>query len=125
MIKHKRFTLSKALVVLGTTTCAYVLSLVFELTATWRDGVVFTAVVFATVVAVLRPAWRRGAFWKALAVMFAGHVIVLFLVLQELSPRRFGLVSFILFGGIEAVLIGGILWKEMTQAGETGLKVAK
>ena len=113
--RHKRFTLSEGIIVLGTTACAYILSLVFELTATWRDGVVYTAMVFATVIAVLRPAWRRGTFWKGLAVIFTGHMIVLFLVLQELSPRRFGLISFVLFGGLEAVFIGGILWKEMTQ----------
>lgn len=71
--------------------------------------------VFAAVIAVLRPAWRRGTFWKGLAVIFTGHMIVLFLVLQELSPRRFGVVSFVLFGGLEALFIGGMLWKEMTQ----------
>lgn len=116
MIKHKRFTFSAGIIVFGTTMFAYILSLVFELATTWRDGVVYTAMVFATVIAVLRPAWRRGTFWRGLAVMFIGHMIVLFLLLQELSPRRFGLVSFVLFGSLEAVFIGGMLWREMTQS---------
>jgi len=79
----------------------------------WRDGLVYTVLVFATVIAVLRPAWKRGAFWKGLAVMFIGHTVILLLLLKELSPRRFGLVEFVVVGCVEAVFIAGMLWKEM------------
>ena len=67
--------------VFGATACAYAFSVVFGLTAMWQDGLVYTVLVFATVIAVLRPAWKRGAFWKGVAVMFIGHVVILFLLL--------------------------------------------
>jgi hypothetical protein len=113
MIGHKRFTVLEGAIVFGATACAYGFSVVFGLTAMWRDGLVYTVLVFATVIAVLRPAWKRGAFWKGLAVMFTGHTVILLLLLKELSPRRFGLVEFVAVGCVEAVFIGGMLWKEM------------
>jgi|SRR5215469_2200548 len=113
MIGHKRFTLLEGVIVFGATACAYAFSVVFGLTAMWQDGLVYTVLVFATVIAVLRPAWKRGAFWKGVAVIFTGHMVILFLLLKELSPRRFGLVPFVVAGSVEAVFIGGMLWKEM------------
>ena len=111
MIRHKR--LLEGVIVFGSTACAYAFSVVFGLTAMWEDALVYTVLVFATVIAVLRPAWKHGAFWKGLAVMFTGHTVILLLLLKELSPRRFGLVEFVVAGCVEAVFIGGMLWKEM------------
>ena len=77
MGQKKRSRLLEGVIVLGATACAYVFSVVLGLTAPRQDAVVSTAMVFAIVIAVLRPAWVRGAFWKGLAVMFSAHIVIL------------------------------------------------
>ena len=51
--------------------------------------------------------------------LFVGHVIALFVLLQELPNRRFGLLMF-LAGAVEGVFILGMLWREMVPSKNSG-----
>ncbi len=115
MIGQKKSAILEWVVLLGLTASAIAASEVIGLNHLWKDGVVFTVVVFAVVITVLRPAWGRKSFWSSLALIFAGHTIVLLVVLQALPPRRFGIPKLLLvpLGSIESVFIGGMLWKRM------------
>jgi hypothetical protein len=62
----------------------------------WEDGVVYTVVVFATVISVQRPAWRRTSFWTSLALILGAHTLILFSLLQMLTPNRFGMPKLLL-----------------------------
>jgi hypothetical protein len=113
MTEQKKSTILEWVVLLGLTASAIAASEVIGLNQLWKDGVVFTVVVFAVVITGLRPAWGRKSFWSSLVLIFAGHTIVLLVVLQALPPRRFGIPKLLLvpIGGIESVFIAGILWK--------------
>ena len=115
MTEQKKSAILEWVVLLGLTASAIAASEVIGLNQLWKDGVVFTVVVFAVVITVLRPAWGRKSFWSSLALIFAGHTIVLLVVLQALPPRRFGIPKLLLvpLGSIESVFIGGMLWKRM------------
>jgi hypothetical protein len=115
MIGQKKSSILEWVILLGLTACAIAASEVIGLNQLWKDGVVYTVVVFAVVITGLRPAWGRKSFWSSLALIFAGHTIVLLMVLQALPPRRFGIPKLLLvpIGGIESVFIGGMLWKRM------------
>jgi len=115
MTEQKKSTILEWVVLLGLTASAIAASEVIGLNQLWKDGVVFTVVVFAVVITGLRPAWGRKSFWSSLVLIFAGHTIVLLVVLQALPPRRFGIPKLLLvpIGGIESVFIAGILWKRM------------
>jgi hypothetical protein len=115
MIGQKKSPVLEWVILLGLTACAIAASEVIGLNQLWKDGVIFTVVVFAVVITGLRPAWGRKSFWSSLALIFAGHVILLTAVLQALPPRRFGIPKLLLIpvGAIEGVLILGMLWKRM------------
>ncbi len=115
MIGQKKSAILEWVILLGLTACAIAASEVIGLNQLWKDAVVFTIVVFAAVITGLRPAWGRKSFWSNLALIFAGHTIVLLVMLQALPPRRFAIPKLLLvpIGGIESVFIAGILWKRM------------
>jgi asparagine N-glycosylation enzyme membrane subunit Stt3 len=115
MIGQKKSTILEWVILLGLTACAIAAAEMIELSQLWKDGVVYTVVVFAVVLIGLRPAWERKSFWTSLALIFVGHAIVLLAVLQAMPPRRFGIPKLLLvpLGGIESVFITGILWKRM------------
>ena len=115
MIGQKKFAILEWGIFLGLSTCAIVVSEVIGLKELWRDGVVYTVVVFAAVLTTLRPAWRRASFWSSLAFIFVFHLVVLLGVLGALPPRRFGIPKLLLIplGAIECTLIIGLLLKRM------------
>ena len=115
MIGQKKSAILEWVILLGLTACAIAASEVIGLNQLWKDAVVFTVVVFAVLISGLRPAWGRKSFWSNLALIFAGHIIVLLVMLQALPPRRFAIPKLLLvpIGGIESVFIAGILWKRM------------
>ena len=122
MIAQKKFAILEWVILLGLTACAIAASEVIGLNQLWKDGVVYTVVVFSVVLSVLWPAWGRKSFWTSLALIFAGHAIVLLVVLQALPPRRFGIPKLLLvpIGSIETVFIAGMLWKRMKALRTTG-----
>src|SRR5712675_2392015 len=103
MIGQKKFVILDWGIVLGLAACAVAASEVIGLKEVWEDGVVYTVVLFAAVLTALRPAWRRASFWSSLAFIFAGHMMVLLVVLGALPPRRFGTPKLLLIplGAIE------------------------
>jgi hypothetical protein len=115
MIGQKESAILEWVILLGLTACAVAASEMIGLRQLWKDGLVYTVVVFAVVLSALRPAWGRKSFWTSLALIFTGHTIVLLVVLQALPPRRFGIPKLLLvpLGGIECVFIAGMLWKRM------------
>jgi hypothetical protein len=115
MIGQKKSTILEWVILLGLTACAIAASEVVGLNQLWKDGVVYTVVVFAVVITGLRQAWGRKSFWRSLALIFVGHTIVLLVVLQALPPRRHGIPKLLLIpiGSIESVFIGGMLWNRM------------
>ena len=115
MIGQKKFAILDWGIVLGLAACAVAASEVIGLKQVWQDGVVYTVVLFASVVTAFRPAWRRASFWSSLALIFAGHMILLLAVLGALPPRRGGIPKLLLIplALIEGILIAGLLWKRM------------
>jgi hypothetical protein len=113
MNPQKKFAILEWAIFFGLLVCAVAAVEVIGLKQPWKDGVVYTVVLFAAIVTSLRPAWSRKSFWTSLAVILAGHMIVLVVVLQSLPPRRFGIPKLMLIpvGAIEGVFILGILWK--------------
>jgi hypothetical protein len=76
-----------------------------------EDAIVYTVLVFATVVITFRPAWGRKAFWLNLAFIFALHVIAVVVILQvSPGPRSLPWLLLTGIGMAESVAIGGILW---------------
>jgi hypothetical protein len=122
MIGQKKSTILELVIFWGLSICAVVASEVIGLNHLWRDGVVYTVVVFTAVLLALRPAWGRKSFWSSLALIFAGHTIVLLAVLQAMSPRRHGIPKLLLIPvfAIEFVFITGMLWKKMKALRTTG-----
>jgi len=115
MIGQKKSTILELVIFWGLSICAVAASEVIGLNQLWKDGVVYTVIVFAAIGTALRPAWGRKSFWTSLALFFAGHTIVLLVVLQALPPRRFGIPKLLLIplGSIESVFIAGFLWRRM------------
>ncbi len=115
MIGQKKSSILELVIFWGLSICAVAASEVIGLNQLWKDGVVYTVIVFAAIGTALRPAWGRKSFWTSLALLFAGHTIVLLVVLQALPPRRFGIPKLLLIplGSIESVFVGGMLWKRM------------
>jgi hypothetical protein len=112
MIGQKKSAILEWAILLGLTACAIVVSEVIGLNQPWKDGVVYTVVVFAVVITALRPAWGRQSFWSSLALIFAGHMIVLLVLLEAMPSRRFGLLL-VPVGGIEGIFITAVLWGRM------------
>jgi hypothetical protein len=115
MIGQKKSAILEWAIFLGLSVAAVVASEVIGLKQLWEDGVVYTVVLFAAIGTALRPAWGRKSFWTSLALILAGHTMALLVVLQALTPRRFGIPKLLLFPvfAIEGVLICSILWKRM------------
>jgi hypothetical protein len=114
MTQRKFATLEWAVVLLPSIVVVVVVKLI-GLNQLWEDGVVYTVVVFATVISVQRPAWRRTSFWKGLALILGAHTLILFSLLQMLTPNRFGMPKLLLIplAVVEGVFILAILRKRM------------
>jgi hypothetical protein len=113
MIGQKKFATLEWVIFLGLSTGAVVASEVIGLNQLWEDGVVYTVVLFAAIALALRRAWGLVSFWRTLALIFAGHMVALIVVIQELSPRRFGIPKLLLIpaAAIEFVFIASMLRK--------------
>ena len=115
MIGQKKSTILELVIFWGLSICVVAASELIGLKQLWKDGVVYTVVLFAAIFTSVRPAGGRKSFWTSLALIFTGHTILLLVVLQALPPRRFGIPKLLLIpvGAIEGVFILGMLWKRM------------
>jgi hypothetical protein len=109
------FTILEWLLILGVTALAIAVSELIGLPHHWKDAAVYTVVVFAVVILALRAAWDRAAFWRSLALVFAGHTIVVLVAVQALPHGRLGFPKLLLIpiGGVEGVLIAALLRRRM------------
>ena len=121
MVGHRKSSILEWGILLGLTASAVAVSEVVGLTPLWRDAVAYTVILFAAILTALRPPWRQGEFWRSLAAVFAGHSIVLLLVVQVLQAfperRRHGVPKLILLpvAALEGVIVAGKLWKTMVK----------
>jgi hypothetical protein len=115
MNAKRKFAILEWGVVLVPSLAVVVLTNVIGLNALWKDGVVYTVVLFAAIVSVERSAWRRTVFWTSLALVLCAHTLILFSLLQMLAPNRFGMPKLLLipFAVVEGVFILAILRKRM------------
>jgi hypothetical protein len=115
VIGQKKSSILELVIFWGLSISAVAASEVLGLKPLWEDGVIYTVVLFAAIGTALRPSWGRKSFWTSLALIFAGHTIVLLVVLQSLPPRRFGIPKLLLLPicVIEGTFIVSILWKRM------------
>jgi hypothetical protein len=115
VIRQKKSTIFEWAIFLGPSISAVVACEVVPLSPIWRDGVIYTVVLFAAIVSALRPAWGRKSLWTSLALIFVGHTIIVLAVLQMLPLRRHGIPKLLLIpvAAIEGSFILAILWKRM------------
>ena len=115
MIGQKKSSILEWVIFWGLTACGVAAAEMMGINQVWSDGVLYTVILFAAVVSSLRPAWGRKSFWTSLALIFAGHTIIMLAVLQSLPPRRFGIPKLLLIPivTVEGILISGMLWKRM------------
>ena len=106
MNAKRKFAILEWGVVLVPSLAAVVLTNVIGLNALWKDGVVYTVVLFAAIISAERSAWRRSAFWKSLALILGTHTFILFSLLQLMTPNRFGMPKLLLipFAVVEGAL---------------------
>ena len=112
LIGQKKSSILELVIFWGLSICAVAISEVIRLEQPWKDGVVYTVVLFAAIGTALRPAWGRKSFWTSLALTFVLHTLVLLAVLQALPRWHFGILL-VPLGCIESVIIGAMVWKRM------------
>jgi hypothetical protein len=93
---------------------AIVLTKLLGLSRRWSDAAIYTVVVFAVVIQMLRPAWDRPILWRSLSLIFVLHVIgILFVV--EVMPRSWRCIPglFMTIAGVtEGLIAVALLWKK-------------
>lgn len=112
---EKDFRLWEWITLFGVAVVAIASTEVIGLSQKWEDVVVFTVVLFAVVLLVLRQFWRNPAFWRNLLPLFALHITAFVVLAQTLPLGRFGFpkLPLILGGMAEGVLILAVLWKRV------------
>lgn len=110
MIAQKKFAFLEWIILVGLTIFAVAITETIGLEQPWKDGVVYTIVVFAAVGTVLRPAWGRKSFWTTFALIFVLHTLVLLAVLHAFPYWHFGILL-VPMGSVEGVIIAGVVWK--------------
>lgn len=118
----KSASLGEWAIIIGLTAIAVAVTELVGVGQKWGTAIVYTIVVFSVVIATLRPAWGRRAFWQNLVPLFLLHVLVLLVIEQSLplrseGPRGLPLTA---AGMAESVLIGGVLWKRSMGAKKAG-----
>jgi len=113
----KHLTAMEWIILFGTTAAAVVATEFMRLSQTWEDAAVYTTMLFATVILVLRPAWNRVQFWRNLLPIFGLHTLFLIVLVQAFPLGRFGIPKLFLIpvGMIEGLLILAFLWKKTTR----------
>jgi hypothetical protein len=80
----------------------------------WADAIVYTVVLFGTIVIASRMGWHRHRFWRLLLLVFAVHVLALIVVMQALASTWHGIPGLMMLGvgTAEGLVILAILWKK-------------
>jgi hypothetical protein len=81
------------------------------------DAIAYTVLMFFIITGMLRPAWRRGAFWGWLGAAFVAHVFVV-IGLEHGFPafaRRFSGIPLGLAFMAEAIGITGVLSRKLRE----------
>ena len=122
MTPRNESTILRWLMLFGATALAIAVSELIGLAQHWKDGVVYTVVVFIAVILAFRRSWARATFWRSLAYIFVGHTILMVVAVQTLPHGHFGFPKLLLvpIGGVEGVLIAALLWRRI--AALRGLK---
>ncbi len=112
---EKDFKLWEWVVLFGLAVLAIAVTEIVGLSQKWQDVVVFTIVLFAVVLLVLRQFWRKPALWRNLLPLFVLHVTAFVILAQSLPLGRFGFpkLPLILGGMAEGILIIAVLWKRV------------
>jgi hypothetical protein len=84
----------------------------------WEDAVVYTVVLFTTVIIALRPAWGRLTLWQNLIPVFALHALAIVIMVQSFSWGARGIPKLPLIGVgmIEGFLILAALWRRTVRS---------
>ena len=64
----------------------------------WEDILVFTVLLFATLILLYRPRWGSKSFWWKLLMIFVLHAIAAAVVLQSVQVGPHGIPGFLLTG---------------------------
>jgi hypothetical protein len=115
MTPRNESTTLRWLTLFGATALAITASELIGLAQHWKDGVVYTVVVFVAVILAFRRSWARATFWRSLVYIFVGHTILVVVAVQTLPHGRFGFPKLLLvpIGGAEGVLIAALLWRRI------------
>jgi len=115
----KHFTTLEWIILFGTTAAAIVVTEFLRLSQKWEDVVVYTVMLFATVILVLRPAWTRVQFWLNLLPIFALHALGSIVLVQSFPLGRFGIPKLVLIpiGMVEGLFVLAFLWKKTARSG--------
>lgn len=91
---------------------AVVFARTMHLLPVWTDVFIYTVGVFGIVIVVLRSEWRRTRFWSTLLLLFALHILCLFVIAQALPHSWRGIPGGVqLVAGIaEALVVANIVW---------------
>jgi hypothetical protein len=75
----------------------------------WHAAIVGTAVTFGGVMLVDQRKWPHGAFWLSLGICFVGHVVMVWVVFQQLlsSVRTLGILIWAPIAFAEGILLLG------------------
>jgi heme/copper-type cytochrome/quinol oxidase subunit 4 len=119
VLHEPRFTAWEWLALVASLLGATALTTVIGLNQKSSDAVIYTVVVFAVVITALRPAWRRRAFWRNLALVFVLHAVGMSILLHILSEQGHGISGLLMIvcGMVEGIVIGSVLWKKAHLSG--------
>ncbi len=62
----------------------------------WQDVLVYTVIVFTSVLIALRPAWHKVVFWAWLLPIFLAHTLAIYFITRALPPASEGLQGLLL-----------------------------
>jgi len=113
MVGGKNTTAWEWVIGFGALAGAIVISTVVDFAPKWEHAFVYTVMVFTTVFIVLRPAWRRVAFWLGLIVFLSLHILVISLLTLALPAGSQGIRGVPLIAACvgEGLLISSVLWR--------------
>ena len=115
---HKQFALWEWVTLFGFAAAAIALTEITNLTNKWGDALVYSIILFGTVIIVLRPAWGRVGFWRNLLLLAGLHTLFI-VVAVKLLPTGIQRLPWLVLTGLgmlEAVLLGSILWRSARTA---------